>query len=181
MTPRSRRTLVALLLIFAVLLVAGLVVSTQRANAPTTEPYPFPRVFPDLTQPEIVGVRLSDPQRGDSFSMVRDEAGRWYTPAGVRLTDDAELIARTLALLPYDRTLPLETEDDLADYGFTPEGLLRVEMILADGSSHAIAVGGLAPTNLVYYAVIDDLREVTLLLRPAIDYLMTELRNPPTA
>ncbi len=176
----ERRQLLILLLIFAALLIAGLVITTRSANQPPPT-YPFLRVFPELNESDIVAVRLRDPNTDQAFTMTRTENGAWVTPEGVPINENGRLIARTLALLPYDRILTVLPNADMAEYGFAPEGTLRTEIILADGSIHGIAVGGITTTNLYYYALVDDQPEVYVILRPAVEYLITQLRNPPTA
>lgn len=176
----ERRQLLILLLVFAVLLIAGLVITTQQANQPQPE-YPFLRVFPEVNESDIVAVRLRDPNTEQAFTMTRAEDGIWVTPEGVPLNENGILIARTLALLPYDRILTILPNADITEYGFAPNGTLRVEIILTDGAVHGVAIGGLASTNLTYYALVDDQPEIYIILRPAVEYLIAQLRNPPTA
>lgn len=174
------RQLLILLLIFAALLVAGLVVTTQQANQPAPE-YPFLRVYPELSESEIVAVRLRNPNADQSFTMTRDQNGAWITPEGLPINENGVLIARTLALLPYSQKITVLPGVDLTEYGFSLNSRLYVEIILADGNTHGVAIGGLAPTQLTYYALVDDQSEVYVILRPAVEYLIAQLINPPTA
>lgn len=173
----SRRTLGALLIIFAALLLIGLLVSTREANAPAEE-YPFLRVFPDMDENAIAALRLTEPASGLSLTMVRSETG-WATGAGDRMTQEAALIARTIAGLPYQQVLAEPVRAMLPSYGLDAGSTLRAEMVMQDGSSHVVLAGDLAPTGMTYYGLADERPGMLLLLRPAIDYLITQLRNPP--
>ncbi len=93
----------------------------------------------------------------------------------------ADNIAWTMQQLPYSRTLPLNDGDSLQIYGFTPEGVLSIEFVMSDGTSHAVAVGYRTPMEDGYYGLIDDRADLYLLGRPAIDYLISRLKNPPIA
>lgn len=173
----SRRTLVVLLAIFAALLLIGLIVSTREANAPAEE-YPFLRVFPAMDEFAIAALRLTEPASGLRLTMLRTETG-WETDAGDRMTAQAALVARTIAGLPYQQILPEPVRALLPSYGLGEDSTLRIEVVMQDGSTHAAVVGDLAPTGMTYYALADDRPGVLLLLRPAVDYLITALRNPP--
>jgi hypothetical protein len=175
----SRRTLVVLLLIFAALLLVGLVVSTREVNAPAEE-YPFLRVFPAMDENAIAALRLTEPASGLALTMLRNSTG-WETDAGNTMTTEAALIARTIAGLPYQQILPEPVRAMLPTYGLGEDSTLRIEVVMQDGSTHAALVGDLAPTGMTYYALADDRPGVLLLLRPAVDYLITALRNPPVS
>jgi hypothetical protein len=177
MRRESRRTLVVLVVVFAVLLVAALAVTTRQANLPTTTPYPFTRVFPDLPENDIAAVRISDLITGEQLTMTRADNGRWITAAGVDIHETGLLIARTISLLPFDGTITPENAGDSALYGFTPYGTLEVQALTFSSAAHIVVVGYLAPGERAYYGKIDEDDRIYILQRPAIDYLLQQLRN----
>lgn len=97
------------------------------------------------------------------------------------LEDMGTNIARTIVLLPYTRVLPLPEDADMQLYGFSPNGLLFIQVVRADGTGHVIAVGTLTPDRSSYYVLVDDQPNVYVVERPAVDYLVTQLRTPPYA
>jgi hypothetical protein len=110
--------------------------------------------------------------------------GVWTAPGSLGTLDtaQAEAVARTMVLLPYnDVLLEAPTEASLPDFGFTPEGVLSIEILLTDGGAHAVAVGFRTPTEDTYYALVDDRPDLYLLERGAVDYLIKTLREPPVA
>jgi hypothetical protein len=177
----NRRGLLVLLLIFIGLIVAA-VAQTQIIPGPDTPPTPFlTRVFPDLSVLEIQAVRLREPASGQNLTISRDSSGSWissFEDAALD-ADAASSIAQTIVLLPYQRTLPLTDETDLEEFGFQPTLSLGIEILLVNGTSHAVAVGGLSGSLVTYYALADDRPEVILIERAPIDYLLTLLRTPP--
>lgn len=183
---RNTRSLIVLLMVFVALVALLMFQNDQRSYAPTpTSALAANPVFTDFTPDGIQAVRLRSPQDGVSFVISRatDGTGSWTAPesSGTLNTAEAENIARTMVLLPYSSTLPLPQGTELAGFGFTPEGILSIEILLADGNSHVVAVGYRTPTEENYYGVVDDRQELYLLSRPAIDYLIARLKSPPTA
>jgi hypothetical protein len=176
----GRRTLSVLALVFAVLLIITVI---QTAESTKPQPLPFQRVYPEIIDDNIQAVRLRDPNTDATFTISRAADGTWIAPNQTRTLNQntAVLIARTVALLPYDRTLLLPQASDLSDYGFNPNGMLAVEAVLMSGETHGVLVGTLAPSAAVYYALVDDRPEIYLLHRAAIDFLITQLRTPPVA
>jgi hypothetical protein len=183
MMRHSRRTLIALLALFAAL-AAGLTVQNQQlADAPPAIERTFIRVFPDLEVLNIISVRLLDPATEASFTIQRGADGTWelLDSPGTLAENAGSNIARTIALLPYERTAALPAEADLADYGFEPTPVLLVQVVLIDGSSHGIAVGGLSASGTGFYALVDDRQEMYLLVPEAVAYLIAQLETPPVA
>jgi hypothetical protein len=176
----GRRTLLLLAAVFAVLLVISLI---QGAEATKPQRLPFERVYPDLTDSVVQAVRLRDPNTNATFTISRTLDGTWLSTDHEGTLDQvaATNIAKTIALLPYDRTLQIEQDADLRDFGFNPNGRLAVEAVLTSGETHGVLVGTLAPSNAVYYALVDARPEIYLLHRAAIDFLITQLRTPPVA
>ncbi len=157
--------------------------SQPDAVEPTTTDVLYFHVFSNMAATDIQAIRLRSPETGDSFILTRAADGSWTTQDGSGTVDStaAESLVKTMEQLPYSRTLPLNDGDSLQIYGFTPEGILSIEFVLSDGTSHAIAVGYRTPTDDGYYALIDDRTDLYLLSRPAVDYLISLLKNPPIA
>ncbi len=154
---------------------------------PTPAPVPnvtlsIVRVFPDLRVIDIISIRLLDPVTGSNFTIVRDGLGNWVSADGRALEDNAgTTIARTIALLPSTRTVRVPDDSDLAPFGFAPNGLLFVQVLLANGTGHTVAIGTVTPTMEGHYALVDDQEEMHVLLTEAVAYLIAVLRDPPLA
>lgn len=176
----NRRTLIILLFIFIAL--AGVALLQSRLTAPVEET-PYLRVFPDLAVLDIQAVRLRDPNSDLEFTISRGTDGQWTAPNAAAEesldADAASNIARTVVLLHYQRTLPLDGSTRLAEYGFAPNGGFFIEVVLPDGNGHVVAVGALSGSRTVYYALVDDRQEIYLLERAPVDYLITQLAHPP--
>lgn len=180
---KRSRTLILLAGLF-IALAAALVVQNQQPQ-PSPDPTvgrPLTRVFPDLGVIDMVSIRLLDPVSNTDFTIVRDGAGIWVSTDGRALEENAgTTIARTIALLPSTRTVRLPDDGDLAPFGFTPHGLLLVQVLLANGESHTVAVGSVTQNMEGHYALVDDRAEMHLLLTEAVAYLISVLRDPPLA
>lgn len=181
---RARRTgLIILLVIFGVL---GLLTFLQQRQEPQvvvpTGAVPFYRVFPDLAVLDIGGIRVRSPENDQSFTLARGEDGTWQAPGseGTLDTEIASDIARTMALLPYI-AIVTAADADTTLYGFQPEGILSLEIALSDGTNHVVAIGYRTPTETGYYAFVDERPELYILDRAPIDYLISQLREPPVA
>jgi hypothetical protein len=174
---RDRRTL---LILFGVFVALALLVTLQ-ARPPETSPYSTERVFRGFSVDDIQAVRLHSEPESLTFTISRAADGAWTAPdASGRLnTDVAEVIARTMILLPY--VTLLEAGDDLSVYGFVPLAGLGVEFVLSDGTAHAVVVGFRNPTETGYYALVDERPEIYILERAAVDFLISVLRSPPIA
>jgi hypothetical protein len=171
------------------LFIALAIVLAYQNSRPTVQPSaPTPgissaRVFPDLTLDGIRGIRLRSPETGAMFALSRGTDGVWTAPGSAGTLDlvGADGIARTMVLLPYNASLPVPDGADMAAYGFTPEGVLSIEILLTDGGAHAVAVGYRTPTEDTYYALVDDRPDLYLVERAAVDFLILALREPPVA
>lgn len=176
---RDSRLLLVLVVVFIVL---AAIIALQNAQpaAPTTTQTCNTCVFPSLQLGAIQAIRLRSPETGQTLSLARAEDGSWTAPdsAGALDAAQAELIARTMVLLPFSRTLPLGANDDKTAYGFTPEGILAIE-IIESNITHAVAVGYRTPTEENYYALVDNRADLYLLERAPVDFLIAQLRNPP--
>lgn len=181
----GRRTLFVLAAIFAVLLALTLLRARpqEQQAAPSLDDIPYESVFPDLSEGEIQAVRLQETQTGSFLTIVRGENGLWMAPdtPGVLDQDIANLIARTVAVLPVQNIFSMEGSPDLRDYGFNPDGNLLIQVVLNDGSQHGVVVGGISPSGNGVYALVDDQDSMYLLERAAIAFLVAQVETPPTA
>lgn len=174
----GRRTLIVLAAVFAILLVINVIQSAESAKP---QRLPFERVYPTMDDDDIQAVRLRAPSTDTTFTISRAPDGTWISTdhEGTVNQVAAGNIARTIALLPYDRTVP--QMGDLGDYGFESEGTMTLEVIMTSGETHGVLIGARAPSDTVYYALVDQRPEIYLLHRGAIDFLITQLRTPPVA
>lgn len=178
---KPNRTLILLLMVFVALAAVVAYQNAQR-QAELSRPIPLTNaVFSTFVADDIQAIRLRSPESGESFSMVRANDGTWTSDSGTLVQDEANGIARTMVAMTYDSTFTLPEGQNLTTYGFTPEGVLAVEIVLSNGESHAVAVGYRTPTEENYYAVVDDRTELYLILRAPVDYLISRLKSPPTA
>jgi hypothetical protein len=58
-----------------------------------------------------------------------------------------------------------------------PSYILTVE--LTSGSKNSVRIGDLTPTEIGYYASVDDSDEVMIINRTGLDALLTLIENPP--
>ena len=176
----GRRTLIILAATFAVLAVITIVQLGGQNNVPAPQfvDLPYARVFPTLTDLDLQAIRLETPQ-GATFVLARDSSSSWLNPDGTAADATvANNVALTLALLPYQRTLPnAATAQDLRAYGFDPTGTLLIQFVTVTGQEHGIIIGGVVPTGEAYYAIVDDLPDVYLLERRAVDFLLVTLAS----
>lgn len=180
----NRRLLFGLLLVFVAL---AALLAIQRAQPRTitgaTVVPTKPPVFTDVTMDTLQAIRLRSPETGQSLLLSRNSDWEWTAPelSGTLDAKEADLIARTMIVLPFNRTMPLPADADMATFGFTPEGILSIELLLVDGGAHAIAVGYRTPTADSYYALVDDRSDLYLIERAAVDFLISRVKNPPAA
>jgi len=179
---KTNRTLIFLLMGFVVLAVIVALQNAQQ-NAILATPIPLTNaVFQTFGTDDIQAVRLRSPESGESFSISRAADGTWTSESSGTLDQtEANNIARTMVAMMFSDSFTVPEGDNLMTYGFTPEGVLSVEIVLANGESHAVAVGYRTPTEENYYAVVDDRAGLYLIDRPAVDYLISRLKSPPIA
>lgn len=134
-----------------------------------------------ITPEDIHAVRLRDPRGGSSFTIARDDNGTWSAPgsSGTLDINTVEMIAKTVALMPYMNTVPIDASTNLSNFGFNPDGQFAIEILLKDGSGHSIMIGSLTAAQITYYALVDDRAEVLLLQRAPVDFLAIQLNKPP--
>jgi hypothetical protein len=181
MDKAARTRLIVMVAVFAALLVLALAQTLRIGTPQPSEESAVQSVFPQLVLNDITAIRLRQPSNDREFVMQRDDDGAWsaVTPAGTLDPEVAETIAITPILIPYYSTVTVLPEADLTQYGFNPNGVLRMEILLVDGTAHGLAVGGLTPSRDTYYAFVDDRPELFVVERRAVDYLLTILQNPP--
>jgi hypothetical protein len=181
----QRRTLLVLGLIFIGLIVwtvIGRISPPPTVQSERSAVIEDQRVYDGVSLAEVMAVRLRSPQTEAVFAVARDTAAVWQVVEGSGMTitsEAADALALTVIVLPYLDTLTPDA--DLTLYGFEPEGILSIELVLDDGTTSAVAVGYRTPTELGYYAFIDSRPELYILDRAPVDYLISILRNPPTA
>ncbi len=172
------RTFIILAMLFVGL---ALVITLQNQNQPSiilpTSEATFFRVFPELAVLDMDAIRLRAPETGAEWIIARGEDGEWIAPDEAPDPDGiiARSVARTIALLPYTRVVPFAGER--AAYGFTPEGILSIEVLMNDGSGHIVAVGIRTTAATDYFAFIDERTELYLIDRAPIDFLIAILRE----
>ena len=172
---KGRRTLVVLAVVFLGLLLVLFVQNIAPPRPPGT-PSPgdvYQRVYPQIANAaDVKAVQLQDPTSGKTFAVAQQADGSWREAAGAALKPDAGArIATTIALLPYQRVLPTLNDQALETYGFKPKGTLLIQVLLKNGQGHAVAVGGLAPSQTSYYAIVDNLPGIYVLERGPVDFL----------
>lgn len=180
----NRRTLFVLFAAFIGLAVLMLLQNNQQNASVTPTPTSdraFLRVFPDVAVLDIASIRLLNPNSSQTFTIGRLEDGSWTSPDGELEENAGTNIARTIALLPYESIVQPEDPGDLTGFGFAPSGYMFIQVLLVDGTSHTVAVGGLTPAGSHYFALVDDIPGVYLLVREAVAYLISQLGDPPIA
>lgn len=186
---KNRRTLIIFgglfvgLLLIAALQTEGIRQQFFAEPTPTQAFDDLPRVLRDFTVLDIQAIRIGSPYAEVNFVISRTEDGAWTAPEadGELDRDTATLIARTMVLLPYSEVIPITDETDLEEFGFTDENpfALTAEVLLIDGTTHALFFGGLAPLQTGIYTVVDERDEIYLVEPRAVEFLRAQLRNPP--
>lgn len=183
----NRRTFVILLVVFAVVLIAA-VLQGQNPTAPpppdvqaTLQNQPWLGRDLNLEVLNIQAIRLRDPKSDLAFTISRGANGEWSAPdqEGSLDLNTASIIAKTVALLPYQSTVPITADTNLEDYGFSPEGYFAIDVVMTDQTGHSIVIGNLAVTETAYYGIADERPEIYLLDRAALDFLASQLIKPP--
>ncbi len=181
----NRRGLIILTMVFVALAALLAIQNSQHPVGVTPTPTIIDQnhLFTDFTVDSIQAVRLRSPETGKTFLISRAANNSWTAPeiSGQLDQNEAAILAQTMLLLPFQSTLPLPPKADLPTYGFTPEGVLSVEILLTNGDTHVVAIGYRTVSNQSYYALVDNRTELYLVQRPPIDYLISRLKNPPVA
>lgn len=136
-------------------------------------------LLPGITRDDIQAVRIGVPGSEESFTVARGSNGVWTAPGYTGEFEPAqgESIAVTVSLIPYYRKLENAARNDLTGYGYTPLGSLLIQVVLRNGTQHAIAVGGLSPSGDTYYVILDTQPDVYVVERRAIDFLFVQMRD----
>lgn len=196
----NRRTLFILLIAFVALIAVALF-QTRQSSAPGSEATLAPSVRPTIDVAQVINaytfmgqtlgmnvddvtaVRLRDPVTKKTFALSRDSNGNWTAPDNPGMLDltIAENIVKTVVLLPYESTIEVKPDTLLSDFGFRPDGVFSIEILLRDNKTHAVSIGDLNTTSVSYYGLVDDKKVIYVMERRAIDYLWVQLRNPPVS
>ena len=196
----NRRTFVILMVAFVALGIIAFF-QTQKSAAPSAEATVDPSARPTtnaaeflseyslmgktlgLTLEDISALRLRDPDSKKTFTLRRDSNGNWTAPDNPGTLDltIANNIAKTIVLLPYESTINVKPDTSLADFGFQPDGIFAIEVILRTNITHAILIGNLNASGVSYYGLVDDKKIIYVLERRAIDFLLVNLKNPPVS
>ncbi len=179
----NRRVVFVFLIVFVILAVLT-VLQNQELAVPEVIPQPtgtFKRVFPEMAVLDIQAIQIANPNTGDSFTISRSDEGIWTAPGSDGTLDatQATAIARSVVLMPYERTLTVTDDTDLTEFGFNPNGLLFVGIVLVGGEQHVVAVGDLTATREEYYVLVDDRSEIYLVKRGPLDFLIQKFLEPP--
>jgi len=194
----NRRTLFILLIVFAALVIIALF-QTRRSTAPSSEATLDSSIQPTtnaaqflssysllgktlgMTVEDISAIRLRDPDTKKTFTLSRDSNGHWTAPENSGTLDltAATNIAKTVVLLPYESTIEVKPDTPLADFGFQPDGIFGIEVILRTNITHAILIGNLDTSGASYYGLVDDKKVIYVMERRAIDFLLINLKKPP--
>ncbi|MBL8162427.1 MAG: hypothetical protein JNJ61_10615 [Anaerolineae bacterium] len=184
----KRRGLAAMMVVLVALVVVAALQSRPQpaalvSAAETVELIKFLGLELDVAVLDIVAVRVRNPQTNEGFSISRDADGNWTAPDNPDKTLDVEAarnIATAVVTLQYRDTLSITDQTNLADFGFNANGgILSLEVLLNDQSSHVIAIGRIAPSEIGFYGLVDERDEIFLFERGAVDYLLTQLVKPP--
>jgi hypothetical protein len=196
----SRRTLFILLIAFVALVIIALF-QTRKSSAPSGEATLDPSVQPTtnaaqflssysllgktlgMTVEDISAIRLRDPDTQKAFILRRDSNGNWTAPDNPGTLDMATAtnIAKTVVLLPYESTIEVKPDTSLADFGFQPDGIFGIDVILRTNITHAILIGNLNASGVSYYGLVDDKKVIYVMERRAIDFLLINLNKPPVS
>ncbi len=194
----NRKTLFIFLIAFAVLILIALF-QTRQSSAPGAEATIDPSHPPTIDAAQVlssyklmgqtlgmnvddvVAIRLRNPHTNATFTLSRDSLGNWTAPdnPGKLDTTAATNIAKTVVLLPYESTIEVKPDTKLADFGFRPDGVFSIEILLRNNTSHAVTIGDLNTTEVSYYGLVDDKKVIYVMERRAIDYLWVQFKNPP--
>ncbi len=180
----KQRPLLILLVVFVALLI---VAYWQIQPGPATTNAEFVANLPYLGKDlnyslsDIVAVRLRDPRNEQVFVLGKDASGSLEAPLHQGSLNQAQAsnILKSVVVLLYNNTIPITETTRLEDFGFAPEGILAIEILLADGQGHGISVGNQTPTGDGYYALVDNRPQIYVLERGVVEYLHFQLSNPP--
>ncbi len=154
----------------------------QPTNQPLEAPVVYERVFPELETLQITAIRMENPLSGETLTLARDFDSYEWTAPGMNGTLDlqaASNIARTIAILPYRRSFEVDENTDLTQYGFRPNGEFFIQFITSDGEEHVVAIGEPTFESPTFYALIDDRKQIYLIERAPIDFLVDYFLQPP--
>ena len=190
---KNRGTLLALMLIFAVLTVFLVVQNSQIENHANNVLTPsglqlnedagIQRVYNDISESDIQAFRIEDPLTQQQITMQRNPAGEWQIPTDATLEIDQEVaegIAKTISLMPYTDTIGGVEPDKYGEFGLNQrDALLFILFTTGDGEPHVVAIGNLTSTRDGYYALVDDRQDIYVISREPdpIAFMLYYLNN----
>jgi hypothetical protein len=174
----KRSTIVVLVVFLA--LVGLLLYLNQNAPAEEVEATPTTPVEYLFSgsdgQPTRIDIK-SD--AGDQVIISRNEAGAWVLEQPIEAEADqasAEEAASQVSTLRIESKPEVDPE---AAGLIQPSYTLTVEM--TGGTEKSVRIGNLTPTEIGYYASVNDGNETLIINRTGLDALLNLLENPPIA
>jgi hypothetical protein len=147
----------------------------EESEIATTEPVEY--LFSDNDGlPTSIDIK-SD--AGDQVVISRNEAGVWVLEQPIETEADqssAEAAASQLATLRIEAMPEVDPEEAGLNQ---PSYSLTVD--LTNGAEKSVRIGDLTPTEIGYYASVDDSDEVLIINRTGLEALLMLLENPPIA
>ncbi len=159
------RTTFLLVLLFAGLLGASLLLNPTRQVASTPPPTTFPEVFPGVAQTQITQITLERRSTGRKISMTR-VPGDWTASDenGHPVQVDLNQVARMLQILSTLRYNRVMEGSDVQPFGLSDGGLFIVNFDA--GAHHTLHIGDL--NSDLTYTYIQRESEVSILQVPAV-------------
>lgn len=190
MSNSNTRHVLILLVIFMALLVLSLLqfrrgpseAALTRAGIRLVEETPTNQRLFTWGIDAIQGMRLQRPVTDMSLTIQRGQTDLWVTTQGVPLSNQEVVTAAAAAIVSLEvrQTIPNVDPTRYSEFGLVADELnLLIQIVLRDGQTHTLAIGGLSPNRDSYYAIQDDSDDILILKRDegAIDFLIKSLDN----
>jgi hypothetical protein len=138
--------------VFALVLVAAILVRQRQQAEPSPTPSASLEPLWQVESSEIVGLTVEDLQAGTVLQLERDPEDLWQIVLPETLPADPARVERAVAWLsaPTPRAEVLDAIDLTAFELVRPQ--FRVEIVLSNGERHEFSVGRPAPTGDSRYA-----------------------------
>ena len=177
----NRNLTIALVVVFAVLLVYVLVVQLpkDRAAASVTGTPAVNYLWTSFTADKVTGVHVVDRVQKQEVNFVKDAGGAWSITAPTPQPADqsaAATYASGLTTLMVDATYTSVT--DLSAYGVLSP-TYTVEVTLSDGSKLTAAIGDKDPTGSDYYVLRGGEKTIEALASTSLTTLTGMITVPP--
>lgn len=175
---KQSRSLLGLGLVFVALVVLVIVQSEQptpNISAGSTAAA-AQRVFTGWTATDVLALKWWSPLRENEITLNRNNDGSWRVSGSTQPVDEnfASASLATVARLPYNQIIEGVDAERYEEYGLTEEGVeLVIQIILLDGRTHAVLVGGATPlAGAGFYALVDDKPEIYVIPAEPVAFLM---------